>query len=52
MTGENAMITDATGQQWQATQIYQSMALIAIFTMGFVALLSGFLVDKHEQCSL
>jgi hypothetical protein len=28
------------------------MALIAIFTMGFVALLSVFLVDKHEQRSL
>ncbi len=37
------MITDAAGQQWQAMQIYQSMALIAIFTMGFVALLSVFL---------
>jgi uncharacterized membrane protein len=37
LTGGNAMITDATGQQWQATQIYQSMALIAIFTMEHVA---------------
>jgi len=37
LTGGNAVITDATGQQWQAMQIYQSMALIAIFTMGFVA---------------
>src|SRR5262249_13414488 len=34
LTGGNAVITDATGQQWQAMQIYQSMALIAIFTMG------------------
>jgi len=30
-------------------QIYQSMALIAIFTMGFVALLSVLLVDKRQQ---
>jgi uncharacterized membrane protein len=52
LTGGNAVITDATGQQWQTMQIYQSMALIAIFTMGFVALLSVFLVDKHEQRSL
>src|SRR5215831_11563473 len=52
LTGGNAVITDATGQQWQAMQIYQSMALIAIFTMGFVALLSVFLVDKHQQRSL
>jgi hypothetical protein len=46
------VITDATGQQWQAMQIYQSMALIAIFPMGFVALLSVLLVDKHQQSSL
>jgi uncharacterized membrane protein len=52
LTGGNAVITDATGQQWQTMQIYQSMALLAIFTMGFVALLSVFLVDKHEQRSL
>jgi hypothetical protein len=52
LTGGNAVITDATGQQWQAMQIYQSMALIAIFTMGFVALLSVLLVDKHQQSSL
>jgi hypothetical protein len=43
------VITGATGQQWQATQIYQSMALIAIFTMGFVALLSVLLIDKHQR---
>jgi hypothetical protein len=43
------LITDATGQQWQAMQIYQSMALIAIFTMGFVALLSVLLIDKHQR---
>src|SRR5215813_10859674 len=52
LTGGNAVITDATGQQWQAMQIYQSMALIAIFTMGFVALLSVLLVDKRQQRSL
>jgi uncharacterized membrane protein len=52
LTGGNAVITDATGQQWQAMQIYQSMALIAIFTMGFMALLSVLLVDKHQQSSL
>jgi hypothetical protein len=52
LTGGNAVITDATGQQWQAMQIYQSMALIAIFTMGFVVLLSVLLVDKHQQRSL
>jgi len=28
------------------------MALIAIFTMGFVAFLSVLLVDKHQQRSL
>src|SRR5262245_53602930 len=50
LSGRNAVITDATGQQWQAMQIYQSMALIAIFTMGFVALLSVLLlVDKRQQ---
>jgi Carotenoid biosynthesis protein len=49
LTGGNAVITDATGQQWQAMQIYQSMALIAIFTMGFVALLSVLLIDKHQR---
>jgi cytochrome c biogenesis protein CcdA len=49
LTGGNAVITDATGQQWQAMQIYQSMALIAISTMGFVALLSVFLIDKHQR---
>ena len=48
LTGGNAVITDATGQQWLVMQIYQSMALIAIFTMGFVALLSVLLVDKHQ----
>jgi uncharacterized membrane protein len=52
LTGGNAVIADATGQQWQTMQIYQSMALIAIFTMGFVALLSIFPVGKHGQSSL
>src|SRR5262249_23080950 len=34
LTGGNAVITDATGQQWQAMQIYQSMALIASPQLG------------------
>jgi putative membrane protein len=34
-------VTDAVGQVWNLRDIYQSLGLVAIFTMGFVILLTG-----------
>ena len=38
--GEQTTVTDATGATWQTADIYETSALLAIYGMGFLALLS------------
>jgi len=42
-------VTDATGQIWKLRDIYQSLGLVSIFTMGFVILLTGLTLQKQHQ---
>lgn len=49
ITESDMPVTDATGQIWQAGQIYTSMALVATFTMGFVVLLSMLLINRKSD---
>jgi uncharacterized membrane protein len=48
LTGQHVTVTDATGVQWQTKHIFECMALVAIFTMWFVALLSLLVASKHR----
>jgi uncharacterized membrane protein len=38
--GDHTTVTDATGATWQTADIYETSALLAIYGMGFLALLS------------
>ncbi|MDX6260043.1 MAG: hypothetical protein QOH84_1731 [Kribbellaceae bacterium] len=38
--GEHTTVTDATGATWQTADIYETSALLAVYGMGFLALLS------------
>ena len=49
LTADNSVVADATGKQWQTMDIYQSMALVAIFTMWFVCILSAILTGRRAQ---
>jgi putative membrane protein len=40
LNGEHTTATDATGATWQTADIYETSALLAIYGMGFLALLS------------
>lgn len=42
-------IADATGQIWKLRDIYQSLGLVAIFTMGFVLLLGLLTLQRAER---
>jgi putative membrane protein len=46
LTGYDSVVFDQAGQQWHAMQIYDSMALVTIFTIWFVALLSSLLIAR------
>jgi uncharacterized membrane protein len=49
IVGPRQTVTDPAGQVWQTGQIYQSLTLVTIFTMGFVALLSVLLVGAWAR---
>jgi putative membrane protein len=46
ITGSDTIVSDQAGQQWHAIQIYNSMTLVTIFTIWFVALLSTLLIAR------
>jgi putative membrane protein len=46
LTGYDSVVFDQAGQQWHAIQIYNSVTLVTIFTIWFVALLSSLLIAK------
>jgi putative membrane protein len=41
-------VADATGQVWKLRDIYQSLGLVAIFTMGFVLLLGVLTLQRRH----
>ncbi|KFC62012.1 carotene biosynthesis associated membrane protein [Devosia sp. LC5] len=43
------VVADPTGYAWSTTHIYESMTLVAIFTMWFVCLLSALLVARAQE---
>lgn len=42
-------LTDPTGQIWQSTQLFQSMAITSVFTMLFTALLAGLVLSRASR---
>jgi putative membrane protein len=42
LTGSNTPVTDAAGTVWQTGSIYESAAIVSIYTMLFIAALSAF----------
>jgi uncharacterized membrane protein len=48
LVGQNVTVTDAAGIHWQTMHIYESVALVTIFTMWFVALLCFLLTGKRR----
>jgi hypothetical protein len=47
--GENVQVTDPTGTTWMTGDIYDSQALVTIFTMVFIALLSAIWIAREER---
>jgi Carotenoid biosynthesis protein len=39
-TGDRTTVTDATGATWNTADIYETSALLAVYGMGFIALLA------------
>ncbi|MEM9313560.1 MAG: carotenoid biosynthesis protein [Pseudomonadota bacterium] len=44
-----APLSDPTGQTWGSGDLFQSMALISVFTMIFTALLTWLVLARHTQ---
>ena len=42
-------LTDPTGQIWQSTQLFQSMAITSVFTILFTALLAGLVLSRASR---
>jgi putative membrane protein len=49
LTGKNMQITNQVGVTWFAKDIYQSMALVAVFTMWFVSLLCALRLFRKSE---
>jgi putative membrane protein len=52
LAGSNAVIKDATGKVWQTGDIFETAAIISIFTMVFVAVLSFFKIAQSDETTL
>lgn len=48
-TAQSQLITDAAGMVWNTRALYESMGLVAIFTMGFVCCLAYIHVQKSHD---
>lgn len=46
---ENVQVTDPTGATWMTGDIYDSQALVTIFTMVFITLLSAIRIARDER---
>lgn len=49
LIGADMVVSDPTGKQWRAMDIYQNMALTTIFTMWFVALISVLKIRSYKK---
>lgn len=47
--GPDGPITDATGQAWDALDMYQSLGLVSSFTMGFVIVLTAITLARQSR---
>ena len=41
LSGTNRSVTDATGAVWQTANIYETAAIVSLFTMIFIAALAA-----------
>ncbi len=46
--GENVAVTDATGRVWQTGDIYETAAIVSLFTMLFVAVMSFAVLARRD----
>ncbi len=44
--GKNVRVTDRTGTAWMTSDIYDTQALVTIFTMGFIVVLSAIRIAR------
>lgn len=47
--GRTGTVMDASGQLWNLRDIYQSLGLVAIFTLGFVLVMGIFALRRHPD---
>jgi hypothetical protein len=47
--GENVQVADPTGTTWMTGNIYDSLALVTIFTMVFIAVLSTIRIARDKR---
>jgi putative membrane protein len=47
--GENVQVADPTGTTWMTGDIHNSMALVTIFTMVFIVVLSAITIAREER---
>jgi uncharacterized membrane protein len=47
--GENVQVTDPTGTTWMTGDIYDTQALVTIFTMVFIVVLSAIRIARDER---
>jgi uncharacterized membrane protein len=49
-TGKNSIVTDAAGRAWHSADIYETSALLAVYGMGFIALLALLrIIQRHQD---
>lgn len=48
-TFDHTIVTDPSGQVWNTQHLFETMLLVAIFTMWFVCLLSAMLISKQPS---
>lgn len=49
VTFDHQIVTDPSGQEWNTLHLFETMFLVAIFTMWFVCLLSAMLISKQPR---
>lgn len=52
LTGSNRAVTDATGAVWQTANIYETAAIVSLFTMSFIAALAAVKLIQQQQAPL
>lgn len=52
LTGGNKAVTDATGAIWQTANIYETSAIVSLFTMIFIAALAAVKIIQQQQAPL